>query len=140
MSRRRLHAAIAFLRGAFRNDGAEGESVHLVCSEAERLDSVLNAPELHDFARAVVLEAGHQRERWGTERDAGKAQTDWFWLVGYLAGKALHAAIAGDRDKALHHTISTAAALANWHAALLGADNKMRPGHAPDHVDGGDPC
>jgi hypothetical protein len=34
-------------------------------------------------------------------------------------------------DKALHHTISTAAALANWHAALSGTSNTMRPGIAP---------
>ena len=56
---------------------------------------------------------------------------DWFWLVGYLAQKAAFADIGGDREKALHHTISTAAALANWHAALLGADTSMQPGHGP---------
>lgn len=100
-------------------------------AEVDRLRGLLNAPELHDFAAGVTLEAAHQRERWGEDHDAGKAPTDWFWLVGYLAGKALHAAIAGDRDKALHHCISTAAALANWHAALLGADNRMRPGISP---------
>lgn len=48
-----------------------------------------------------------------------------------LGGKALAAAKAGDRDKALHHTISSAAALANWHAALSGASTTMRPGVDP---------
>lgn len=33
----RLRGAIAFLREAWRNDGAEGESVHLVCDDAEAL-------------------------------------------------------------------------------------------------------
>lgn len=75
-------------------------------AEVERLRSALNTPELHDFSAGVVSEAQHQRERWGAEHDAGKA---------------LHAAKSGDTDKALHHTISTAAALANWHASLLGS-------------------
>lgn len=33
----RLPGVIAFLRGAWRNDGAEGESVHAVCEDAEQL-------------------------------------------------------------------------------------------------------
>jgi hypothetical protein len=51
---------------------------------------------------------------------------DWFWLIGYLAGKALASHIAGDIDKALHH-ITAAAALCNWHSAVLGKTD-MRPG------------
>ena len=105
--------------------------------EAARLRGLLNAPELRDFAYGAVLEAAHQRERFSVDHDAGKGPEDWFWLVGYLAGKALRSAIAGDLDKALHHCISTAAALANWHAALLGADNRMRPGIAPPDGEGG---
>ncbi|MBC7169062.1 hypothetical protein [Phenylobacterium sp.] len=100
------------------------------------LNSLLNAPELRDFAYGAVLEAAHQRERFSVDHDAGKGPEDWFWLVGYLAGKALRSAIAGDLDKALHHCISTAAVLANWHAALLGADNRMRPGIAPPDGEG----
>jgi hypothetical protein len=88
---------------------------------AGRAEKLLNTPELHDFARGVVLEAAHQIHRWGVEDRRDKTPTDYFWLVGYLAGKALRAAIAGDTDKALHHCISTAAALANWHASLKGA-------------------
>lgn len=99
-------------------------------AEARRLRALLDTPELHNFRDGVTREAAHQRERWGSARDAGKAPEDWFWLVGYLAGKALHAAKAGDADKAKHHTISTAAALANWHAAIAGAD-AMRPGIGP---------
>ena len=97
-------------------------------AEAERMREALNTPELHDFAAGVVSEAQHQRERWGAAHDAGKAPEDWFWLLGYLGGKALHAAKANNAEKALHHTISAAAALANWHAALLGAHSEMRPG------------
>lgn len=100
-------------------------------AEVARLQALLNTPELHDFSRAVVLEAAHQRERWGADHDAGKEPEDWLWLLGWLAGKAVRAARAGDRDKALHHAISSAAVLANWHAAILGVDNRMRPGIQP---------
>lgn len=98
--------------------------------EIERLRAQLNTPETEDFMQGIPLEAAHQRERWGADHDAGKAPLDWFWLIGYLAQKAATSAIAGDLTKAKHHTISTAAALANWHLQLTGADNRMRPGIA----------
>lgn len=95
--------------------------------EAVRAE-IINAPETADFMAGVPIEATHQRKRWGADHDAGKGPLDWFWLIGYLAQKAATSAIAGDTEKALHHTISTAAALANWHAALSGKDTRMRPG------------
>ena len=91
-------------------------------------DDLINTPETADFMAGVPLEAGHQRERWGSEKDEGKTPFDWFWLIGYLAQKAADAAVRGDLEKARHHTISTAAALANWHASLAGITNFMRPG------------
>lgn len=99
--------------------------------DRDRLDSLVNNPHIKEFAEAVRLEAAHQRERWGAAHDAGKQSQDWFWLIGYLAGKALAADKSGDKDKALHHTISTAAVLANWHAALTGEHTEFRPGIDP---------
>jgi len=93
---------------------------------AER-DRLLNSPVLRQFADGIVLEALHQRERWGTEQDAGKEPLDWFWLVGWLAGKVVKALDDDDTDKALHHTISTAAVFANWHAHIM-EPGKFRPG------------
>lgn len=87
--------------------------------ELEHLRQVVNHPLNDQFLKGVSIEAEHQRRRWGEAHDRDKSAESWFWLVGYLAGKALRAAIAGDRDKALHHTISSAAALANWHEAIL---------------------
>ena len=99
------------------------------------LEAELNRPETGDFLKGIPLEAAHQRQRWGTEHDQGKTPFDWFWLIGYLAQKAATAAVAGDIEKAKHHTISTAAALANWHLRLTGADTSMRPGIAdPDEA------
>jgi hypothetical protein len=81
-----------------------------------------DTPEVKDFLLGVVKEAEHQRARWGSAHDAGKTDADWYWLVGHLAAKALMLP-----DKRLHHLITTAAALMNWHLYTLGKTN-MRPG------------
>jgi hypothetical protein len=86
--------------------------------EHSRLKELLGRPEIDDFWDGIVLEAAHQRQRWGDAHDRGKSAENWYWLVGYLAGKALRAAIEGDQDKARHHTISTAAALFQWWKAI----------------------
>lgn len=99
-------------------------------AELERLRALVNTPELHQFLVGVQLEAVHQVERWGTAHDRAKRPADWFWLVGYLTGKALHSATDGDADKALHHCISSAAALYNWHSAIAGRDSRMCPGRS----------
>lgn len=127
-------------RGARLHFGATPESLPACMIEASRyraleaevlrLREQLNTPELDRLAEGVVAEAQHQRHRWGTTDDAGKTPFDWFWLIGYLAQKAASAAVAGDGDKAKHHVISTAAALANWHAFLTGEHSAMRPGIA----------
>ena len=96
--------------------------------EVERLRVLINTPEIHDWLKGVEIEAPHQQERWGSEHDEGKTALDWFWLIGYLAQKAAYSAIAGDIEKAKHHTISTGAALLNWHRALTGSATQMRPG------------
>lgn len=95
------------------------------------LEGLINSPETDDWLKGAELEAAHQVERWGAEHDTGKSAWDWFWLIGYLAQKAAAAQVAGDAHKAQHHTISTAAALLNWHRHLTGADQRMRPGIDP---------
>jgi hypothetical protein len=97
-------------------------------NELAEMRTLLNTPEIEDFDKAVPLEAAHQIQRWSAAHDAGKNPSDWFWLVGYLAGKALTAAIAGNTEKAKHHCISTAAALRNWHAHIRSGVSAMRPG------------
>jgi hypothetical protein len=103
------------------------EALREALAERDEARALLEAPEIADFVEGVRREAAHQRTRWDANGDAGKTPADWFWLIGYLAGKALHAQVSGNITKALHHTISTAAALCNWHAAILGKTD-MRPG------------
>jgi hypothetical protein len=83
----------------------------------------LSTPEINDFILAIEREALHQRDRWGSDHDARKTDSDWFWLIGYVAGKALH-----KPEKRLHHIITTAAVCLNWHAHAIEMFTKMRPG------------
>ena len=108
--------------------------------EVDRLKALLNTPETEEFDKAVPLEAAHQIERWGAQHDEGKNPEDWFWLVGYLAGKALAAYKMGDLTKAKHHTISASAALRNWHAQIRTGESEMRPGISADKANIADGC
>jgi hypothetical protein len=104
-------------------------------SEVARLQLLINTPELEDFLQGVKVEQAHQVERWGDAHDRSKSAENWYWLVGYLAGKALRSSTSGDREKALHHTISSAAALFQWHKAIardtsgagIGNDQDLQP-------------
>lgn len=81
-----------------------------------RLDT--DTPHIEHFLSAVSVEADHQRQRWGDAHDRSKFGPNWYWLVGYLAGKALFHMIKGNKDKAKHHCVSAAAALMQWHSAI----------------------
>lgn len=107
-------------------------------AEVARLSTLLNTPHLHQFAEAVVMEALHQRERWGVRHDAGKTDADWHWLIGSLSSKALHNPPnkMPPLDAKLHRIIAAAAACANWHAAVAGDHTAMRPGIAPPDGEG----
>ena len=94
------------------------EQIRALQTEVSRLTAILNTPLYEEFLEAVQREAAHQVFRYGAAADRQKEPQDWFWLVGFLAGKALRAHVERDKEKALHHTISSAAALMNWHAAI----------------------
>lgn len=104
--------------------------------EVEYLTELLNTPLNHDWFQGVQREIGHQLQRWASEHDSGKTPADWFWLIGYLSQKAMMAQLAGDTEKAVHHTITTGAALFHWHRSITGENTQMRPGIAAP--EGGD--
>lgn len=110
---------------------SQGEAFDFVAFARALERRLLDTPELEDFTLGIVLEALHQRRRWGVDHDVGKEPGDWLWLIGHLTNKALNAAIAGDVAQFKHHTISTGATLANWRAHMLGIDTSMRPGIDP---------
>ena len=129
------------LEGLVRDHPGKNCVEHLVTVLCEERDEartnlveaskIWDGPETSDWLEGVRKEAAHQVSRWGTTHDGGKDPFDWFWLLGYLAQKAASAAVAGDLEKAQHHTVSTGAALFNWHAHLSGRYLQVRPGIEP---------
>jgi len=73
-----------------------------------------NTPLTGEFFESVRNEAAHQKQRWGKEHDESKTDEDWFWTLGFLAGKALH----NVRFKKKHHIIAAAALLMNWYESI----------------------
>lgn len=118
------------LRGALERAEVRLEAMQ---AEIDRLTAVINRPHIGMWTDEVVLEAAHQRERWQGD-DATKTPEQWFWLVGYLAGKALAASRGGDMKKARHHTVSTAAVLAHWAAFAMGEETVFSPGTTPTRL------
>lgn len=81
-------------------------------AEVKRLNELINNPHTNDFLEAVRLEAAHQLERWGNEHDAQKSDADFYWTLGWLAGKAVR---YETEEKRLHHIVTSAALCLNWH-------------------------
>lgn len=81
-------------------------------AEIARLNDLINNPHTDDFLEAVRLEAAHQQERWALGHDDEKSAADWFWLVGFLAGKAIRPL---EENKMLHRIITVGAVALNWH-------------------------
>ena len=57
--------------------------------EIERLKAIIHTPHTDEFMSAVSIEAEFQQQKWDSSHDGGKDVPDWFWLLGYLAGKAV---------------------------------------------------
>jgi hypothetical protein len=105
-------------------------------ARVRELEALINTPEVDDFDKALPLEAVHQVQRWGTKHDEGKEPEDWFWVLSHLASRALShwkeylrlkaiqddgcevsaTGLAYHREKALHHCVTSAAVMRNWHA------------------------
>jgi hypothetical protein len=99
------------------------KATHDAEMEVARLHSIIHSPESDDFLKGVSIEAEYQRQLHGVDdTDARYDWHQWFWVVGYLAGKALAACKSGEGDgaKARHHLVTTAALLHNWHNTLTG--------------------
>lgn len=104
-------------------DSAEKVQRRVAALLEEAIENRLGDPETEDFCKGVLLEAAHQRDRW-KESDPTKTPADWFWLLGWLGGKAVHDPHEPwdertARERRLHRIIATAAAAANWHAQEL---------------------
>jgi hypothetical protein len=90
------------------------------------MQKMLSTPEMARFLAGFVLEAVHQRLKWGDAHDAGKTAADWALLFNYIQGKIAAAVFNGTEEKLKHHLITLAAICYNYHRTLPGT--KIMPG------------
>ena len=117
---------------------ARGISAYAKQLEAHvaELNAINKTPESNEFLKGVAIEAEYQRQLHGVDTTDGRFDWhQWFWVTGYLVGKALAACKSGEGngEKAKHHLVTTAALLNNWHNALTGkpsASVHSNNGHA----------
>lgn len=97
------------------DEAALVSEVERLRADNRRLRGILDQPDPAEFMYATEVEMRYQQAHWGEEHDSGKVDADWFWLIGYLAGKALHRGEDDGRDKLLHRITTVSAAAGNWH-------------------------
>lgn len=83
--------------------------------ENDRLTELLNNPEIEDFIKGVRLEASHQLERWGIDREESAPPHHFILVFNKILGKMAVDIFNKDIDKFKHHCIAVAAEMHNIH-------------------------
>ena len=94
------------------------DTVENVCRSWGVMDPGDAGPVTDEFWAGVRAELEYQDGYWGPEHDADHDPEDWHWILATLSAKIVRAQADGDTEKALHHTISSAALLHQWHAHI----------------------
>jgi len=92
--------------------------------ELEGLKKILGSPEINEFWEGVRREAAYQRDHWGEKHDLEKSDADFYWTLGWLAGKAVNDPHDEEDtrtplERKLHRIMTAAALASNWHAVVL---------------------
>lgn len=73
-------------------------------------------PVTDDFWADAAEESRYQSEHWGEDHDNAKSDDEWFWTLGFLAGKVLRP--DADVFKKRHRLRAAAALLHQWDQRL----------------------
>lgn len=110
------HAYARRYRASLANRNALIETVEALHRECLRLeDAARSISETDAFFETARAEARHERMREEPGAPPRK-DADWFWLIGYLAGRVLSP--VGVETKCAR-VAAVAAACLNWHAAIV---------------------
>jgi hypothetical protein len=90
-----------------------------VRKERDELLVKINTPEIDDFIEGVKLEAAHQTERWGLEKEENEPPHHYILVGSKLLGKLSVAIFDRDADKFKHHCITLAAVMHNCHRQVV---------------------
>jgi hypothetical protein len=107
---------LTYMPSAYAKLEAELKEAH---AEIERLTGIIHTPENDEFLTGTAREAEFQRQHHGVDNSEEAFDwPQWYWVAGYLLGKAWHALKQHNTVKAKHHLVTTAALLYNWHNLL----------------------
>lgn len=81
----------------------------------ELLSTLINNPEIENFINGVTLEAAHQTQRWGAEKEEKEPPHHYILVTNKLLGKMCVDIWDRDTDKFKHHIIALAAEMFNIH-------------------------
>ncbi len=106
-----LAGAISTLREAWRDDGAEGESVHLVCDAVERLTAHLDAArEVIDRGTEKLALQEQRATAWQEHAASLDALANALLAGGHIVDELLAAKVTRDAAHAVEQGIRAAAA------------------------------
>jgi transcriptional regulator with XRE-family HTH domain len=100
------------------------ERIIALRQELDELKQRMNTPLLEAFDQAVTREVMAESSASRPAAEGTTSPTAWFWQLGHIAGEALQAQQAGNREAALRHTIRVGALMrqqyARWVTAIDG--------------------
>lgn len=94
------------------------EEISILKTEIKRLKDLINDPEIDNFIEGVKIEAPHQTERWGKEKEESAPPHHYVLVITKLLGKLTVAIWDKDVTKFKHHCITIAAAMLNCHRQI----------------------
>lgn len=99
------------------DDYLDGETTELK-KQIEKLNLLINNPELNNFIEAIKIESAHQTERWGREHEENSPPHHYVLVANKLLGKIATSIFDSDSDKFKHHCITLASMLHNCHRQI----------------------
>ncbi len=82
------------------------------------LERLINNPEIENFLEGVKLEAAHQIERWGLEKEERNPPHHYILVMAKILGKMSTDIFDRDVEKFKHHCIAVAAEMHNLHRQI----------------------
>ena len=84
----------------------------------------MTAKVTEDFWGDAAYESGYQRQHWGAEHDAGKSDSEWFWLFSFIVGKVLRPGATIEKKR---HRLRAAAGVLFWWDQQLAGRSVVEP-------------
>lgn len=83
-----------------------------------KMEASINSPVINDFIKGMKIEAEHQTQRWGVEKEENEPPHHYILVTNKLLGKMAIDIWDKNTDKFKHHIIALAAEMFNLHRQI----------------------